>query len=91
VAELLSNGRVIDCILVLMLLEFITLMIVRRQSRRGIPAVQLLFGLGAGAALLLAWRAALHASSWQSICLWLAAAFVVHLIDLTCRWNRRQA
>ncbi|HEY1314668.1 MAG TPA: hypothetical protein VGE92_12360 [Steroidobacteraceae bacterium] len=89
-AELFATGRVIDGILGLMLMEFIGLVLLGRQSRRGLPASQLTFSLGAGAALLLALRAALLGASWPRIALWLLAALVAHLSDLRLRWTYRR-
>lgn len=90
-ADFFNTGRVIDGILGLMLMEYIGLVLLGRRSRRGIPALQLAVNLGAGAALLLALRAALLAQTWPQISLWLAAAGVTHLIDLRLRWNPRRS
>lgn len=89
-AELFVGGRVIDGILGLMLIEFIGLSVLRRHSRRGIPAIELAISLGAGAALLLALRAALLSESWRQISVCLMAAFVAHLFDLRLRWSARR-
>lgn len=61
-----------------------------RKLRRAIPAVQVLTSIGAGAALLLALRAALQGSSWPWISLWLVAALVAHLLDLRHRFAEAQ-
>lgn len=90
-AELFVTGHVVDCILLLMLVEFIALLLLRGRLRWNIPAVQLLIALGAGAALLLALRAALVRSPWQWIALWLIVALGMHLIDLNLRWMSRRS
>jgi len=90
VAELFATGRAVDGILALMLIESIALILIGRKSRRAMPAAQVLVSIGAGAALLLALRAALHRSPWQWISLWLIAALVAHLLDLRYRWADAQ-
>jgi CBS-domain-containing membrane protein len=90
-AEFLASGRAIDCILALMLIELIALVFMRRKSRRGLPLREVLASLCAGAALLCALRAALQGSPWQLISLWLIAALVAHLFDLSHRWKSAPA
>jgi hypothetical protein len=86
VAELIASGRAIDGILALMLMESIALILIGRKLPRAIPPVQVLVSIGAGAALLLALRAALLGFSWQWISLWLVAALAAHILDLRYRW-----
>ncbi len=90
VAELIATGRAVDGILALMLIESIALILIGRKLRRAIPASQVLVSLGAGAALLLALRAALLGFAWQWISLWLLAALVAHILDLRYRWGQTQ-
>jgi apolipoprotein N-acyltransferase len=45
--------------------------------------------LRAGAALLLALRAAITGAAWPWIAAWLAAAGLAHLADLRTRWSRK--
>lgn len=90
VAELFATGRVVDRILVLMLIESIALILIGRKARRRMSAAQVLVNLGAGAALLLAPRAALLGSPWQWISPWLVAALVAHLLDLRYRCTELQ-
>ena len=90
VAELIASGRAIDGILALMLIESIALILIGRKLSRAIPAVQVLVSIGAGAALLLALRAALLGFAWQWISLWLVAALVAHILDLRYRWAQAQ-
>jgi len=86
-AELFATGRIVDWILGLMLLELAVLTLLRRTTRRGLSAIELIVALGAGAALLAALRTALLGEPWQRIAPWLLAALVAHLIDLSFRWN----
>jgi len=94
-AELFATGRAVDLALGVMALEFLALLLVRlgglaRLGRRAGPRhpsslVDLGATLAAGAALLLALRAALRGAAWQVIALWLIVGFLAHLIDL---WRR---
>jgi hypothetical protein len=86
-ADLFSSGRIVDGILLLMALEAIALILVRKLSKRGIAAVDLLVNLAAGMALLLALRAALTGQAWQAVALCLIVALIAHLLDITRRWS----
>jgi len=86
-AELFATGRIVDFILVLMLAEWAVLTLLRRTTRRGLPALELIVALSAGAALMIALRAALLGEPWQRIAPWLVAALFAHLIDLRFRYK----
>lgn len=86
-ADLVASGRIVDLILALVVLEAIGLVVWRRLTGRGIEPVGLVANLAAGACLLLALRAALTGSGWETIAAWLAASFVAHGVDLTRRWG----
>ena len=90
VAELFATGHAVDGILVLMLIESIALILIGRKLRRAIPTLHVVVSIGAGAALLLALRAALIGAPWQWISLWLLAALIAHLLDLRYRWSQAQ-
>jgi CBS-domain-containing membrane protein len=77
---------VIDGILVLMLVEWLILILVRKKVPTGPRPVEILVSLGAGAALLLAMRAALLAQAWPLMALWLFVALGCHVADLQFRW-----
>jgi hypothetical protein len=83
-AELFASGRIVDLIVALMVLEGLALMTWRRWSGRGPRALDLVLNLAAGAALLLALRAALTGSAWPWVALPLTLALPLHLADL-CR------
>jgi hypothetical protein len=87
VAELFATGRVVDWILLFMLFELIALTIVRKRSQSGIGIgpFELVVGMSAGAALLMALRAALDGARWPQVAVWLAVALVAHLWDLGLR------
>jgi hypothetical protein len=82
-----ANGRIVDLILALVVVEAIVLLTYRRLTGHGIPAVGLLTNLLAGAFLLMALRSALIESHWASTAAWLAAALIAHIADLAQRWR----
>ncbi len=85
---LFTNGRIVDFILALVILEAAVLLIYRFTTGRGIPAAGLLTNLLAGSFLLLALRSALTESYWTWTASWLAAALAAHVADLSQRWRR---
>lgn len=86
--ELVESGRLIDAILASVLLQFAALASLHRLRGIGPAPRDLWPNLAAGAALLLAVRAALTDASWIAVAAWLACALVAHLIDLHRRWPR---
>ncbi len=84
-AELFASGRVVDAILALMLLEGVALWALGRATGRGLAPGAILTNLAAGAALLLALRAALTGAAWYAVAAWLVAGLLAHLADL---WRR---
>lgn len=76
---LFHSGNVTFLILGVMLIEAVVL----RRHLRNSPA--LAFGLGAGACLLFALRAALIDATWLVIAAWLAGSFVFHLLEIGLR------
>ncbi len=86
-SELFASGRAVDVVLALMALEALALALYWRLRRRGIAGVDLAVSLLAGAALLLALRAALTGAAWPWVAGWLAAALGAHVADLARRWR----
>lgn len=84
-----ADGRIVEAILALMVLEAIALAIYRRRTGRGVPPRALLINLGAGAALLLTLRAAMTGASTPVIAALLFLALVFHVADLAMRWRDR--
>ena len=85
-----ASGHVANLILVVMLIEGLALTIIAKKSKRGTGGMRtsrIIMSLAAGAALVLALRAALTGAGWQWMALALTAAFIVHLIDLYWRWT----
>jgi hypothetical protein len=83
---LISDGRVIDLILLLVAAEAAGLLVLRRITGRGLAPLALLANLAAGAFLLAALRCGLSGAgaAWVGLCL--ALALVAHLADLRARW-----
>jgi hypothetical protein len=87
VSSYFTDGRIVDLILALLVIEAVALLTYRRLTGHGIPAVGLLTNLLAGAFLLMALRSALIESHWALTAAWLAAALIAHIADLTQRWR----
>ncbi|MFO1125421.1 MAG: hypothetical protein U1E25_09185 [Methylocystis sp.] len=81
------DPRLVDWILLLVAFEAVGALLLRRLWRRGPPLAGFLCNLLAGAALLIALRAALAGDPSWTIAASLAVAFVAHLADLALRWE----
>ena len=86
-ADLFASGRLVDFILVVVFLEAAALLVYWSRARRGISPRDLLPNLCAGVFLLLALRATLAGSGWMLASVFLAAAGLAHLTDVTRRWR----
>ncbi len=82
-----ESGRIAELILLLVLLEALAFALLGRRAR-GLELRQVAGTLAAGAALLLALRAALRDEPWTAVAGWLALAGVAHAADLLRRWRR---
>lgn len=87
-AELFESGRVVDLILALTALEAAALLAVRHFTARGVESASLIATLLAGGFLLLALRSAFENSGWIFTALFLLAALLAHVADLSLRWDR---
>jgi hypothetical protein len=85
--DFVASGRVADAILAIMAVEFVVLTVFYMRTGRGVAPRDLLFMLFAGAALVLALRAALTGAGWHYLAGCLALALVAHLADLSRRWR----
>jgi hypothetical protein len=83
--ELVSTGRVVDLILVVVILEWLVFPSWSRRRGRRTSRLGLALASLPGIFLLLALRAALDHADWRWIALFLAASFPAHLVDL---WRR---
>jgi hypothetical protein len=86
-AELFASGAIIDLIIILVLLETMTLIGLRRMTGRGPRPAILLPTLASGLLLMLALRAAIADAPWPLIALPLSLALITHLLDLSQRWH----
>lgn len=80
-AALFASGRAADLLLVVMAIEALYLLGVRRRAWRAVAGA-----LAPGVLLVLALRAALTGAPWWQVALYLAVSLPVHLADL--RWRR---
>ncbi len=86
-SEFIDNGRVLDVVAALLLLEGILLGLYRYRTGRGIEPLGLYLSLGAGAGLVLAARAIENQASWTWVAAALLLALLAHVGDLFRRWN----
>ncbi len=86
-----ASGRVVDLILLLMLAEGAVLAFLHARGRIALSPWQLLPNLLAGAALLMALRAALTQAGVASCSAWLLLGLGGHLLDLAARGRRPRA
>lgn len=85
------DAGVVDLILLLVALEAVALLAWRGFRGGGLAPADFLFNLLAGAALMLALRAALAGAGQAWIGAALALAFVLHAADLWRRWRSSRA
>lgn len=85
--QLVTSGRIVDIMLVVVVLEIGVIEVYRRRHGAGVTTLPLLVNIGAGASLMLALRAALAGSGWQWIAVFLVSALVFHVGDLLVRWQ----
>lgn len=89
-ASLFANGDAVLLVLAFMCIEVIVLILVRKKVAPHLPALDLLVGVSAGAALLLALREALLQAPWPRVAVWLLVALGCHLWDLQRRLATRR-
>lgn len=89
-AEWMSDGRWIDLIVALVLIEWLAFAVWHRRTGQGLSGGKLLPNLAAGLCLMLALRSALTDASWLWVALFVALSGAAHVADLWCRWPRRQ-
>ena len=84
---LVSSGRIVDLVLILVVLEAAGLLAYRAVTGRGLAPIGIALMLLPGVCLLLALRAALMGERPAMVLAWLTLALVVHLADM---WQRRK-
>jgi hypothetical protein len=82
-----QSGHVAHLILVVMAIEAFVLIIVYKKTKRGMRPSRIIMSLAAGAALVLALRAALTGEGWMWIAVALTISFLVHIVDMYWRWT----
>jgi hypothetical protein len=82
--EFVLSGQAVDVVLIVIAIEFLALVLLRKGSRKR-AAQDLFFALMPGVFLLLALRAALVGADWPWIALLIAGSFPFHLVDLSRR------
>lgn len=84
----MTTTQLVDAIIVLVVLEGMGLVVFRRANGRGMPPLEVVSFLGAGAGLLIALRVLISDGSL----LWFAAAMLVslvmHLWHVKQRWEK---
>jgi hypothetical protein len=88
VLALLADGRLLEWVVALMVVEGAVLLWWWRRTGGGLPASGVLCLLASGIFLMLAVRAALVGAGTDAIAVWLLAAFGAHIADLVVRWQR---
>jgi hypothetical protein len=86
--RLIENGRLVEVIIALMLLEAVALLWWHRRRRAGLAPAAVLTLLASGVFLMLALRAALIGSGADVVAAFLGAALLAHVADLATRWSR---
>jgi|GWRWMinimDraft_16_1066024.scaffolds.fasta_scaffold17249_1 hypothetical protein len=82
--EFILSGQAVDLVLLVIVIEFLVLVALRRSAWRR-ASIDLVLALMPGALLLLAVRFALTGADWSWVALAIAASFPFHLMDLVRR------
>ncbi len=85
-----ASGHAVLLVLAFMAIELIVLILVRKKMRVRLEPLELIVGVSAGAALLLALREALREAKWQRVAIWLIVALACHMWDLNLRLATRR-
>ncbi len=86
-SELFADGRIVDAILALTVLEAAGLILLHRATGRGVPPSEFLLNLLSGLCLMLTLRLALGGAAWPWLGACLLASLLAHLADLRRRWR----
>jgi len=87
-SSLISSGRIVDVMIVVVIIEVIALMVYWNRTGRGIPTLPLLANVGAGGSLMLALGSVLKGFDTRVTALCLVSSLIFHLLDLAMRWKR---
>lgn len=86
-ADLITSGRIIDLILVVIGLELTALAVLARLRPPGLRFGRLLSLVIPGVCIFLALKAALVSAGWGVIALFLAMSGIAHAFDVWIRWT----
>lgn len=84
---LITGGRIVDIMLVVVAIEVLALLAYRGVTGRGLGAVALLLNIGAGASLMVALKLVFDQAPWQWVAAALVASLAFHTADLVYRWR----
>ncbi len=85
-----ASGDAVLLVLGFMAVELMVLILVRKKMHVQLQPLELIVGVSAGAALLLALREALREAKWQRVAIWLLVALACHMWDLKLRLATRR-
>lgn len=87
---LLHDGRLVDLIIAITLVEGLALALYHRATGRGLAPRDYALNLVSGLCLMLALRTVLAAAGWYWTAAALAAAGLAHGADIWRRWQRQR-
>ncbi len=85
-----ASGDAVLLVLAFMAFELIVLILIRKKMPVRLEPLELIVGVSAGSALLLALREALREAKWQRVAIWLIVALACHMWDLKLRLATRR-
>ena len=84
---LISSGRIVDLMLLVVVIEVIALILYWRFTGKGVQPLRLIMNVGAGGSLMLALRASLVGASTLVLAACLLASLGFHVADVALRWQ----
>lgn len=88
VAEAIANGRIVDLVIAITVLEALALLLYRAVTGKGIAARQFLVNLLSGLSLMAALRLTIASTGWVWVAVCLLLSGLLHVADLWQRWER---
>ena len=88
-AQLLMSPWIAAMLLAVLGIEALILLLVWKRAGVGLPPIQIVSFLGAGAAFAFALGFALHGNAPIGMAVSLFCAFLCHLTDLLLRWQKQ--
>lgn len=84
----MANGRIVDFVIAITVLEALALLLYRTVTGKGVAARQFLVNLLAGLSLMAALRLTIAGAGWVWAAACLLLAGLLHAADLWQRWER---